>query len=318
MDRLPDARGLKHRVLIPRSHRNFYDHAVRAAGAELVEVGIADRFSGAGIRDTEAWELGAAIDEQTAAVCYVASPQAQPPLEQVVEVARAAGVPVLVDAAAQLPPAANLRRFIQAGADLVVFSGGKAIGGPQASGILCGRRDLVAAAALQQLDFDVLPELWRPPAGLIPRERLPGAPHHGLGRPCKVGKEQIVGLITALELFVEEDPHARRRRWLNLLQELSATCAGIAGTIVELRDDPRRAEVPMLWLRLDDGAAMPALELIGRLQDGRPSIHANPGGVRDGCVGFSPLCLRAGEPAAIGARLHELLDRPAAAASGNA
>ena len=74
----------------------------------------------------------------------------------------------------------------------------------------------------------------------------------------------------------------------------------------------------MLWLRLDDGAAMPALELIGRLQDGQPSIHANPGGVRDGCVGFSPLCLRAGEPAAIGARLHELLDRPAAAASGNA
>ena len=83
-------------------------------------------------------------------------------------------VPVLVDAAAQLPPADNLRRFVLAGADLVAFSGGKAIGGPQASGILCGRRDLIMAAALQCLDLDVLYEQWTPPSHFIDKARLRG------------------------------------------------------------------------------------------------------------------------------------------------
>ena len=153
MNRLPDTRGMKNRVIMARSHRNFYDHAVRSTGVELVEVGIADRFSGAGVRDTEPWEIGAAIDAQTAAVCYVAYTHSLPPLREVVEVAHRAGVPVIVDAAGQLPPAANLKRFIAEGADLVAFSGGKAIRGPQSSGILCGRRELIEAAALQHLDW---------------------------------------------------------------------------------------------------------------------------------------------------------------------
>jgi D-glucosaminate-6-phosphate ammonia-lyase len=308
MDRLPDTRGLKNRVLIPRSHRNFYDHAVRAVGVKLVEVGIPDRFSGAGVRDTEAWEIAAAIDAQTAAICYVASPQSLPPLEQVVEVARAGGVPVLVDAAAQLPPATNLRRFIDAGADLVAFSGGKAIGGPQASGILCGRRDLIAAAALQHLDFDVLPELWRPPHSLIPRDRVPGAPHHGLGRPCKVGKEEIVGLVTALQLFAAEDPQARRARWLALMEELVHACEGLPHASVEIVADPKRTEIPAVRLKLDESdAGLSAVQLLALLQDGRPAIYASPAAARDGCIGFSPLCLRAGEPTRIARRLHELL-----------
>ena len=113
-------------------------------------MGLPDRYAGAGVRDAEAWEIADAINERTAAVFYVAD----------AAVAAAAGaewsrwptppdVPVLVDAAAQLPPPANLRRFIAEGADLVAFSGGKAIGGPQGSGILCGRRDLIMSAALQ-------------------------------------------------------------------------------------------------------------------------------------------------------------------------
>ena len=145
MNRLPDTSGMKNEVIMARSHRNFYDHAVRSVGIELVEVGIADRFSGAGIRDAEGWEIEAAISERTAAIVYVAYAHTQPSLEEVVAAARKGGVPVIVDAAGQLPPASNLQRFIAAGADLVAFSGGKAIGGPQASGILCGRRDLIAA-----------------------------------------------------------------------------------------------------------------------------------------------------------------------------
>ena len=166
MNRLPDTAGMRDEAVVVRSQRNLYDHAVRAAGVRLVEVGLADRYAGAGVRDAEPWEIGDAIGERTACVYYVAQPQSRPSLPAVVEVAHAAGVPVLVDAAAQLPPRSNLRRFVEQGADLVAFSGGKAIGGPQGAGVLCGRRELVAAAALQQLDQDLLPEQWAPPPGV--------------------------------------------------------------------------------------------------------------------------------------------------------
>jgi L-seryl-tRNA(Ser) seleniumtransferase len=309
MNRLPDTTGMKDEVLVPRSHRNFYDHAVRAVGVKLIEVGIADRFSGAGVRDTEAWEIGDAITPNTAAVYYVANRQALPPLPEVVAVAHAAGVPVIVDAAGQLPPASNLQRFIAEGADLVAFSGGKAIRGPQSSGILCGRRDLISAVALQHLDLDILWERWNPPPALIDKSRLPGAPQHGIGRPCKVGKEEIAGLVTALRLFVSEDPEARRQRWQGLLEALVTAAGELAHARLALSPaDARGREVPMVQLALDEEAlGMTALELVKRLQDGTPSIHANPSGVRNGVVGFGPLCLKDGEPEIIGRRLRELL-----------
>lgn len=308
MNRLPDTAGMKNQVIMPRSHRNFYDHAVRSVGIELVEVGIADRFSGAGVRDTEAWEIQAAINEKTAAVCYVAYAHSLPLLSEVVEVAHQAGVPVLVDAAGQLPPAGNLKRFTAEGADLVAFSGGKAIGGPQSSGILCGKKELISAAALQHLDLDVLRQLWKPPAGLIDREKLPGAPQHGIGRPCKVGKEEIVGLLTALRLFVDEDPQKRRQRWLGLMEELVTASAGIRHAELEVVADRKRAEIPVVHLRLDEeGAGLSALELVERLQEEEPSIHANPGHASEGVVTFGPQCLKTGEPEIIARRLRKLL-----------
>src|SRR5207247_5779417 len=99
MARLPDTAGMKDEVVVVRSQRNFYDHAVRAAGVRLVEVGLPDRYAGAGVRDAEPWEIEDAICGQTAAVFYVAGGRAQPPLAEVVRVAHHAGVPVIVDAA---------------------------------------------------------------------------------------------------------------------------------------------------------------------------------------------------------------------------
>src|SRR4029077_9838649 len=107
------------------------------------------------------------------------------------------------DAAGELPPRSNLRAILATGADLVTFSGGKAIRGPQATGILCGRRDFVGAAAVQMLDMDDHFELWDPPSHLIDRSRLPGLPRHGIGRALKVSKEQIIALLTALRLFAD-------------------------------------------------------------------------------------------------------------------
>ena len=308
MNRLPDTSGMKNEVIMARSHRNFYDHAVRSVGIELVEVGIADRFSGAGIRDAEGWEIEAAISERTAAIVYVAYAHTQPSLEEVVTAARKGGVPVIVDAAGQLPPASNLQRFIAAGADLVAFSGGKAIGGPQASGILCGRRDLIAAAALQHQDLDVMPELWDPPASLIDKSQLPGAPQHGIGRPCKVGKEEIAGLVKALRLFVAEDPAERRQRWYALMEELVAACGVLRHAEIAVVADRKRAEIPTARLVLDEEAAgTTVLELVRALQEGRPPIAANPTYVYEGAVIFGPMCLREGEPEQIGRRLKELL-----------
>lgn len=308
MNRLPDTTGMKNRVVMARSHRNFYDHAVRSVGIELVEVGIADRYSGAGVRDAEPWEYAAAIDDNTAAVFYVAYAHTQPDLPSVVEVAHAAGVPVIVDAAGQLPPASNLQRFIADGADLVCFSGGKTIAGPQASGILAGRRDLIEAAALQHLDLDILWDQWNPPTALINKDNLPGAPHHGIGRPCKVGKEEIIGLLMALERFVEEGDEARHARWLNHMEALAKAVGTIAGVSVDLRSDPKRSAVPAVHVQLDDDVVRKtALEVVCELQDGEPGIAANPTYHRDGVVAFGPLCLRDGEAEVVGRRLREVL-----------
>jgi L-seryl-tRNA(Ser) seleniumtransferase len=308
MNRLPDTRGMKNQVIMARSHRNFYDHAVRSAGVELVEVGIADRYSGAGVRDTEPWEIEAAINERTAAVCYVAYTHSLPSLAEVVAVAHRAGVPVIVDAAGQLPPAANLKRFIAEGADLVAFSGGKAIRGPQSSGILCGRGELIQAVALQHLDLDIYFAQWNPPPSLIDKSRLPGAPHHGIGRPCKVGKEEIVGLLTALRLFVEEDPQVRRGRWLQLMEELARAIGETPHAQLSLANDAKRTEIPILALQLDEQAlGFSALDLVKRLQDGSPGIHANPSRVSEGVVLFGPMCMKEREPEIVGKRVRQLL-----------
>ncbi len=307
MNRLPDTAGMKDEVIIPRSHRNFYDHAIRAVGVRLVEVGIADRLSGAGVRDTEVWEIADAITERTAAIAYVAGAGVRPGLPEVTAMARSRGVPVIVDAAAQLPPATNLKRFIAEGADLVCYSGGKAIGGPQGTGILCGRKALISAAALQHLDMDVLFELWQPPPSLIDKGKLPGAPQHGLGRPCKVGKEQIVGLVVALRLFVAEGDAIRSSRWQATVEALVREMGTLRHARATVGMSPGRP-VPVAHLAVDESAAgMTAIEVARRLAAGDPPIHVNPARVYDGVLLFNPLCLRIGDVAVIARRVRELL-----------
>ncbi|MBA4098771.1 MAG: hypothetical protein C0484_18655 [Rhodospirillum sp.] len=307
MARLPDTTGMKNEVVVVRSQRNFYDHAVRAAGIRLVEVGLPDRYAGAGVRDAEGWEIADAITDRTAAVFYVADAAARPPLAEVVKVAHAAGVPVIVDAAAQLPPQANLRRFIEIAADLVAFSGGKALNGPQGTGILAGRRDLVMAAALQHLDLDIAWEQWSPPAALIDKDRLKGVPQHGIGRPCKVGKEQIIGLLTALELFVAEGDAARHQRWRAMMETLANGLQGIPGTKVALHGIGSTDEVPTVTLTLERSNRLPAIDVVIALQSGSPAIQVDPLLCDQGIVAFNPVCLQPGEAETVGAAVRQLL-----------
>jgi len=303
MARLPDTSGMKNECVMVRSQRNFYDHAIRATGLTIVEVGLPDRYAGAGVRDAEAWEIEDAITERTAAVFYVADQQARPPLTEVARAAHARGVPVIVDAAAQLPPQGNLRRFIAEGADLVAFSGGKAIGGPQASGILAGRRDLVMAAALQHLDLDVFWDMWDPPATLIDKRRLKGAPQHGIGRSCKAGKEEIAGLLTALRLFIAEGDAARHARWL---ADCETVVAALQGLSVTLTGGDDIAAVPCVVIRPDPGR-LSARDLCLRLQAGDPAIVLDPAGRDQGLVTVNPMCLRPGEARTVGDAIRRAL-----------
>jgi D-glucosaminate-6-phosphate ammonia-lyase len=299
MNRLPDTTGVPNEVIVARSQRNMYDHAVVQAGAKLVEIGIPDRVSGAGVRDAQIWEYQAAVNEGTAAILWVAQPQSEPTLREVISVAHRRGLPVIVDAAGQLPPAHNLKRFTAEGADLVVFSGGKAIGGRQASGILVGRRDLIQSAALQQLDHDTYFDQWSPPASLFDKGSLIGLPASGVGRVAKCGKEEIVGLLTALKLFLEENSDERHERWLALSQELADGLQDLRGASVRLVSRTARG-VPAVELTIrEDELGFSARDLVKRLQDGEPPVHANHARVREGIVVFGPTCLRHGETAVV-------------------
>lgn len=303
MARLPDTTGMKNEVIMVRSQRNFYDHAVRAAGVKIIEVGLPDRVAGAGVRDAEPWEIAEAINDRTAAILYVANGNSRPPLEDVARVAHSRHIPLLVDAAAQLPPVSNLRKFIAAGADLVAFSGGKAIGGPQGSGILCGGRDLIMSAILQQLDLDIAWEQWSPPSSLIDKNRLIGLPPHGIGRPCKVGKETIVGLLVALKRFAAENEQARHDRLLALVKRIDAA----AGSLRNAKTEVREGGTPKFVLTLDRSFRLSGMDVCIALQNGSPSIHADPSQAANGVIGFSPACLRNDDPDAIGKRLRDLI-----------
>ncbi len=305
MARLPDTRGMKNEVIVVRSQRNFYDHALRAAGATLIEVGLPDRYAGAGVRDAEVWEIEDAVNERTAAIFHVADAQAQPPLKAVTAVARRHKIPVIVDAAAQIPPQSNLKRFIAEGADLVAFSGGKALGGPQASGILCGKRDLVMAAALQHLDLDIHADLWEPPRSLIDARRLKGIPQHGIGRSCKTGKEEIVGLLTALKLFVAEGDAARHRRWLARVKIVAAGLPKRKGALAAIEGEEDTGSVPQLVITLPSAAK--TTTLLKRLVKGTPSIHADPSRRDRNQVIINPLCFADGDAGVIAKKLGALL-----------
>lgn len=307
MERLPDCDGFPHEFLVAREHRNGYDHAVRTAGARLVEVGFHEPIAGAGVRRVEAWEYAAAFNSETAGVLYVHHAGSQPPLKDVVEVAHERGLPVLVDAAGELPPRSNLRAILATGADLVCFSGGKAIRGPQAAGLLCGRRDLVGAAAIQMLDMDDYFELWDPPPELIDKAKYRGLPRHGIGRALKVSKEQIMALLTALKLFVSgayEAELAQQFRWLEQVAVALEACA-VRCCLVEPTDSE---SLPSLEITIDEPTlGRTAFEVCRRLRQGTPPVYVGHWGLPQSQLIINPLHLNDERTAILSRRLAEEL-----------
>lgn len=236
-----------HEVVMHAAHRIPYDTAIALSGATIRQIG--------NIQQTFAWELEAAITDKTAAVLYVAGshlPQVAIPLEEVVRIAHAHDVPVIVDAAAQLPPVENLWRFTRgAGADLAVFSGGKALRGPQASGLMVGRADLVEAA------------------------RQNGAPYQRWARAMKAGKEEIAGLVAAVTRFVSLDHDQEHRDWLQTVEAWHAALATAPGVLASI-DPQNEAGQPVPRLHLAIADPVQAETVLGRIANSEPRIAVLP------------------------------------------
>jgi L-seryl-tRNA(Ser) seleniumtransferase len=303
MDRLPDTTGMKNEVVVQRGHRNAYDHAIRAVGVRMVEVGYLG-YPGAG--GTMPWQIEEAITERTAAVaCPILPTPGTVPLPEVARIAHARGVPVVVDAAAELPPRTNLKRFIAEGADLVTFSGGKAIGGPQASGVLAGRADLIASVALQHQDMDVRDASWNK-RGLLAEGRVAGVPHQGFGRSMKVGREEIVGLVMALRRYAAGSDEDDLRCWTALLELARAEMGEHHGVAVSIDGGPRRP-VPKLVLHIDEAKlGRTAYDVVNDLLAGDPPIAPDESRAELGIVGIDPRGLTEPEAVAVGRRLRAM------------
>lgn len=241
-----------HEIIMHTAHRIPYDRAVALAGGTVRQIGD--------ITQTFAWELEAAIGPRTAAVLYVAGahlPQVALPLDEVVRIAHARNVPVIVDAAAQLPPVENLWHFTtEVGVDLAVFSGGKTLRGPQTSGLMVGRAEFVEAA------------------------RQNGAPYQRWARAMKIGKEEIAGLVRAVERYVNLDHAAQHTTWLTVLETWQANLAGIEGAspIIEPLNEAGQP-IPRLYVSIADpvhadqtlaaiGASKPRVVVLPHLSNG--------------------------------------------------
>jgi D-glucosaminate-6-phosphate ammonia-lyase len=272
--RLPDTTGMPNEIIVHRAHRINYDQMFRAPGAKLVEIGIPSA--------TERWEYEAAFTERTAAVAFVDSPSIGPgalDFATVVDVAHARNVPVIVDAASTLPPVSHLTRWIAGGADLVIYSGGKGIRGPQDSGLLAGRADLIAAA------------------------RLNGNPNAGIGRAAKVSKEAMVGLAVALDRFMAHD-HARDFAEHRAQAELIAhELADFPNAECEVIADPERHPMPVAVVR-PVGGAWSGAAIRQTLAAGDPGIFVN---VEQGGISINTHCLRDGDAEQIATQLRTLL-----------
>jgi L-seryl-tRNA(Ser) seleniumtransferase len=230
-------------VVMHRSHRIPYDRAIELAGGRIVEIGNAIQ--------TFEWELDAAIDEQTAAVFWVAGEhmaKSTLSLDETVSIAHSRGVPVIVDAAAQLPPVSNLRNFTRIHeVDLVTFSGGKGLQGPQASGLMVGRAELIEAA------------------------RLNAAPFQRLARPMKVGKEEICGLVAAVERYLLLDHEAVHRGWGEAVDEWASALSALTGIGVQ-RLESNEAGQPVPRLEISLPSVDMASRVSGRLWDDDPRV----------------------------------------------
>ena len=272
MQRLPDLRGMRDQVIMPKQSRNQYDHAFRMVGASTVEVDTAEEFR-------------TALTDRVALVAVLGTgePKGKIRLEEIVAAAHARGIPVIVDAAAELPLRPN--PYLHRGADLVAYSGGKFLRGPQCAGLLLGRKDLVQAA-------------W-----------LNSSPHHAFGRSMKVGKEEIMGMFAAIEVWANEhhyDPARDYAVWREWLRAIAAAVEKVDGVNTRMLPPAGASPFPVMEVAWDrERVGLTAGDIGRKLLEGEPRIMSHAGG-----EGYSflirPVAMQPGDYKAVASRLSEL------------
>lgn len=273
--RLPDTTGMTNEVIFQKSHRFGYDHAVRNCGVTIVEVETAE-------------ELDAAVNEKTAMMFFFndKADAGQIGVEEFAALGKKHGVPTMIDAAADVPPVENLWAFTGMGYSLAAFSGGKGLRGPQSAGLLLGRKDLIAAG------------------------RMNGSPNSDtLCRTNKVNKEELVGMLVALEMYLDQDHDAAWKDWESRCESISQAVKDVPGLQTEIVVPPLANHVPHLHLKWDFAATGVSPRDAGEaMRGGSPSIEVNPSTNDDELV-IGVWMMEPGDDAVVGRRLREVLGR---------
>jgi len=270
--RLPDTTGMKTEVIIQKSHRYGYDHAVRNCGIRFLEVESRD-------------ELERAANERTAMMLFfnAAEPQGQIKAAEFADLGRKLKVPTFNDAAADVPPVEHLSAYTKMGFDLVTFSGGKGLRGPQSAGLLLGRRDLIEAA------------------------RLNASPYSdSIGRGMKVNKEEILGMMAAVESYLKRDHAAEWREWEKRVRTVADSVGPLSSVKTETFVPEIANAVPHLRITWDETVLkITPAEAVKRLREGEPSIELRPGAKQS--LEVAVWMLQPGEAQIVARRIREVL-----------
>jgi len=275
---LPYTDGMKNEIIIHKMNRSGYDFAIRQTGGKIIEIGTES--------GTTPEDMDNAINDRTAAIFYfynIARMGGLVPLEKGIEIAKRRGVPLIVDAAAQIPPAENLWKFTHMGADLSIFSGGKGLRGPQSSGLILGRKDLIEACALN------------------------GNPRAYIGRPMKVGKEEVIGLLAAVKWYVSLDEKKLIQSYEDQVQFLISEFSSIKHVSAK-RNFPSEAGQPMPRAEIifdEQKLGIARDDILAKLREGDPSIELPAAG--PGSIFVNPQTLEPGEEKIIAKKLREIV-----------
>lgn len=270
--RLPaDLTGMKSEVIVQKSHRIVYDHAIRNCGVKIVEV------------ETRK-EMEAAINDNTAMMWFLNANNYEGKVqwEEFVAIAKKAGIPTFIDCAADVPPTENLWKFTEMGFDLVCFSGGKGLRGPQSAGLLLGRKVFIDAAKKNG-----------PPIG------------DTIGRVMKVNKEEILGMLVALEVYLARDEKAEWDMWENQIKLIHDQAVSVPGVAAEIHVPKLANHVPSLRIGWNSNKVkITAEEARKALRDGHPSIETV--GDED-TLGITTWMMSPGEERIVAKRVKEVL-----------
>jgi uncharacterized pyridoxal phosphate-dependent enzyme len=278
IEQIPDLTGMKSEVIIQKTHRNPFDHQLRNTGAKLVVIETRE-------------ELRKAVNPKTAMMHFsnFANADGQIKVDEWLKLAKEFSIPAFIDAAADTPPVSHLWDYANMGYDLIAFSGGKAMRGPQCAGLLLGRKDLVAYALLNN------------------------SPHEDtLGRSQKVGKEEIVGMVKALECYLQEDPEALKQEWQKRLELISAKVSTLPSVTISYFLPEIANHVPHLAITWDtQRIKITPNDAARALRHGTPSIVLTTGEVA-GALSMNSFMLQPGEDAIVADKLYQLLKERAA------